>query len=121
MNSEQQYIDLYTQSSGIINAHSAPVMNALREQAFADFRRMGFPTRKVERYKYTDVAKLFEPDYGLNLNRLDIPVNPYDAFRCDVPNLSTSLYFVVNDSFYTRQRESSSTASAGWQPRSPSS
>lgn len=103
MNSEQQYIDLYTQSSGIINAHSAPVMNALREQAFADFRRMGFPTRKVERYKYTDVAKLFEPDYGLNLNRLDIPVNPYDAFRCDVPNLSTSLYFVVNDSFYTRQ------------------
>ena len=46
MNSEQQYIDLYTQSSGIINAHSAPVMNALREQAFADFRRMGFPTRK---------------------------------------------------------------------------
>ena len=64
---------------------------------------MGFPTRKVERYKYTDVAKLFEPDYGLNLNRFDIPVNPYDAFRCDVPNLSTSLYFVVNDSFYTRQ------------------
>lgn len=103
MNSEQQYIDLYTQCSGIINAHSAPVMNALREQAFVDFRRMGFPTRRVERYKYTDVAKLFEPDYGLNLNRLDIPVNPYDAFRCDVPNLSTSLYFVVNDSFYTRQ------------------
>ena len=100
MNSEQQYIDLYTQSSGIINAHSAPVMNALREQAFADFRRMGFPTRKVERYKYTDVAKLFEPDYGLNLNRLDIPVNPYDAFKCDVPNLSTQLYFVVNDMFY---------------------
>ena len=100
MNSEQQYIDLYTQSSGIINAHSTPVMNALREQAFADFRRRGFPTRKVERYKYTDVAKLFEPDYGLNLNRLDIPVNPYDAFRCDVPNLSTSLYFIVNDQFY---------------------
>ena len=128
MNSEQQYIDLYTQSSGIINAHSAPVMNALREQAFADFRRMGFPTRKVERYKYTDVAKLFEPDYGLNLNRLDIPVNPYDAFRCDVPNLSTSLYFVVTTASTPAScprpicpRESSSTASAGWQPRSPSS
>ena len=45
---------------------------------------------------------LFAPDYGLNLNRLEIPVNPYDAFRCDVPNLSTSLYFVVNDGFYTK-------------------
>jgi len=54
----------------------------------------------VERYKYTDMQKLFEPDYGLNLQRLPIPVNPYEAFRCDVPNLSTSLYFVVNDMFY---------------------
>jgi Fe-S cluster assembly protein SufD len=36
----------------------------------------------------------------LNLNRLQIPVDPYNAFRCDVPNLSTSLYFVVNDVFY---------------------
>jgi Fe-S cluster assembly protein SufD len=48
------------------------------------------------------MQKLFEPNYGLNINRLDIPVNPYDAFKCDVPNLSTSLYFVVNDAFYTK-------------------
>ena len=45
---------------------------------------------------------MFEPDYGLNLNRLDIPVDPYEAFRCDVPNLSTSLYFVLNDGFYDK-------------------
>ena len=56
----------------------------------------------MERYKYTDMAPLFAPDYGLNLNRLEIPVDPYEAFRCDVPNLSTSLYFVVNDAFYTK-------------------
>ena len=48
------------------------------------------------------MQKIFEPDYGLNLNRLEIPVNPYDVFKCDVPNLSTSLYFVVNDSFYDK-------------------
>ena len=78
-------------------------MNAQRDAAFARLSSNGgFPTRKVERYKYTDVDSLFAPDYGLNLNRLDIPVNPYDAFRCDVPNLSTSLYFVVNDAFYSK-------------------
>lgn len=86
----------------MIFEHSAPAMNALRDPAFEDFRRMGFPSQKVERYKYTDMQKLFEPDLGLNLNRLDIPVDPYAAFRCDVPNLSTSLYFVVNDGFYTK-------------------
>ena len=82
--------------------HSTEVMNAVRDQAFSDFQAQGFPTRKVERYKYTDMEKLFEPDYGLNLKRLDIPVNPYNAFKCDVPNLSTSLYFIVNDAFYSK-------------------
>ena len=80
--------------------HSSEVMNAERDAAYERFAASGFPTRKVERYKYTDIAKLFEPNYGLNLNRLTIPVDPYQAFRCDVPNLSTSLYFVVNDGFY---------------------
>ena len=100
MGSEQQYIDLYKQCRGIICEHSSDVMNAVRDEAFERFVASGFPTRKVERYKYTDIQKLFEPDYGLNLNRLQIPVDPYNAFRCDVPNLSTSLYFVVNDMFY---------------------
>lgn len=86
----------------MICGHSAAVMNSVRDKAFEDFCRLGFPSRRVERYKYTDIGRLMEPDYGLNLNRLDIPVNPYDAFRCDVPNLSTSLYFVINDAFYTK-------------------
>lgn len=100
MNSEQQYIELYEQARQIIHDHAPEVMNAVRDKAFEDFRRQGFPSKKVERYKYTDVQKLFEPDYGVNLSRLQIPVDPYEAFRCDVPNLSTSLYFVVNDMFY---------------------
>ena len=100
MGSEQQYIDLYKQCRTMIHEHSSDVMNAMRDEAFERFASSGFPSRKVERYKYTDMQKLFEPDYGLNLNRLTIPVDPYNAFRCDVPNLSTSLYFVVNDVFY---------------------
>ena len=104
MEAEKQYIDLFKQCRQMICEHSSDVMNAQRDAAFERFAKNGFPTRKVERYKYTDMGKLFEPDYGLNLNRLDIPVNPYDAFRCDVPNLSTSLYFVVNDGFYTKSQ-----------------
>ena len=100
MKVEQQYIDLFSQCEAMICRHSTEVMNAPRAQAFSDFERLGFPTTKEEKYKYTDAAKLFAPDYGLNLNRLDIPVNPYEVFKCDVPNMSTALYFVVNDAFY---------------------
>ena len=100
MQSEQQYIELYEQVRELICSHAPEAMNAVRDEAFEDFRRLGFPSKKVERYKYTDMQKLFAPDYGVNLNRLQIPINPYESFRCDVPNLSTSLYFVVNDMFY---------------------
>ena len=99
---EQQYIDIYNETREAICQHSAEPMNVLRDGAFDDFKRLGFPTRKVERYKYTDVAQYFEPNYGLNLSRLEIPVDPYKAFRCDVPNLSTSLYFLVNDAFFDK-------------------
>ena len=100
MASEQQYIELYAQARQMIFDHAPEAMNAVRDEAFEHFRRQGFPSKKVERYKYTDIQKLFEPDYGVNLGRIQIPVDPYEAFRCDVPNLSTSLYFVVNDMFY---------------------
>ena len=102
MQSEKQYIDLYGECRDMLRKHSCEVMNAVRDEAFENFKRLGFPTKNVERYKYTDIPSLFEPDYGLNINRLEIPVDPYKAFKCDVPNLSTSLYFVVNDSFYDK-------------------
>lgn len=102
MASEQQYIELYEQARQLICEHSSDAMNVVRDEAYNDFRRQGFPSQKVERYKYTDIAALFAPNYGLNLKRLQIPVDPYKAFRCDVPNLSTSLYFMVNDAFFNK-------------------
>ena len=54
---EQQYIDLYNETRQVICEHSAEPMNAVRDAAFEDFKRLGFPTRKIERYKYTDVAQ----------------------------------------------------------------
>ena len=100
MSVEQQYIDIFSQHEALICRHCAEALNAPRAAAFAAFERLGFPTNRQEKYKYTDVSKFFEPDYGMNLNRLQVPVNPYDVFKCDVPNMSTALYFVVNDTFY---------------------
>lgn len=106
MKPEQQYIDLFTQAEAMICRHSADVLNAPRAAAFAHFQQLGFPSSKNEDYKYSDMGKLFAPDYGLNLNRLSIPVNPNEVFKCDVPNMSTSLFFVLNDSFYSENATS---------------
>ena len=102
----KQYLDLYEKANNLLCQHSAPLINEARAQAYrlltGENATPHFPTRRDEAYRYTDVADAFAPDYGLNLARIDIPVNPYEAFRCDVPNLSTSVFFVINDAFHTR-------------------
>jgi len=100
MGIEQQYIDLFVQHKAEICRQSTPAMNELRDKAFDDFQKLGFPTNKLERYRRTNIAEYFEPDYGMNINRVNIPVTTDDVFKCDVPNMSTSLYFVLNDMFY---------------------
>jgi len=96
----RQYIDLFTEHEALLRENSPSFMNGMRQKALKDFASNGFPSLKDEDYRHTDVAKAFAPDYGLNLQRIKIPVNPFEAFGCDVPNLSTQLFFMVNDSFY---------------------
>ncbi|OAV68893.1 FeS cluster assembly protein sufD [Bacteroidales bacterium Barb6XT] len=103
MTPEQQYIDLFTRHEETICRHASPVMNALRANALSCFKQSGFPVIGSEDYTHTDVGQAFAPDCGVNINRLAFAVNPYDVFRCDVPNLSTALYFMVNDAFYDKE------------------
>jgi len=98
---EQQYIDLYKQHKTLINNNSATVLNSKRDEFFALFEKLGFPTSRLEKYLYSDLREPLSVNYGLNINRLHIPVNPQEVFQCDVPGVSSHLYFVVNDQFYS--------------------
>ncbi|MDR2534389.1 MAG: Fe-S cluster assembly protein SufD [Tannerellaceae bacterium] len=104
MKTEQEYIDLFTHNESLIAQHSSTLMNTHRPEAFASFKRLGFPPARSEDYSCTDVVKAFSPNFGLNINQINIPVNPYNVFRCNVPHLSSALYFTINDSFYSQQQ-----------------
>lgn len=105
MSNRKEYIDLFRQYRAKLEAPCAPGLNAPREQALQDFERLGFPAYGSEDYQRTDVESAFGHDYGLNLKRLNVAaVEPEKIFHCDVPSLSTSLYFLVNDSFYEHHK-----------------
>jgi Fe-S cluster assembly protein SufD len=95
-----EYINLYHEYHETIKKHSSALMNTNRDSYFALFEQLGFPTSKLENYKYSDFTDALSVDYGLNINRLNIPVNPYEVFKCDVPGIHSFLYFVLNDGFY---------------------
>ena len=63
-----QYIELFRTERALLDSHSPALLNAHRDEAAEAFMCLGFPSRKVERYRYTDVAEAFAPNYGLKLD-----------------------------------------------------
>ncbi len=105
---EQQYIDLFEQYRSDLDANSVEGLNRHRDEAFATFKQVGFPSSKIEDYKHSNIVRLFDADLGLNIRNIPISVDPYEAFKCDVPNLNTHTYFLINDRYYDniKQKES---------------
>ncbi len=100
MGSIDQYLDLYKENRDAINAHSSDVLNGFREVAFKAIGESQLPKRGAESYEKTSIDEMFAHDYGVNINRMNIPVNVAASFKCDVPNMSTWMSFIVNDMFH---------------------
>lgn len=99
-NSLRQYIELYDANRTAIDAGcGAPLLNSLRPAARAALEHAHLPRRGDEGYERTSPSDMLAPDYGLNIGRLQLPVDVTTSFRCDIPAVSTLMAFVVNDTF----------------------
>lgn len=98
-NSLRQYIDLYKAHRAEIDSHSAHVLNSRREEACRILETMKLPRYGSENYEVTDLPAILSHDYGVNIRRVSLPVNPAESFHCGVPRMSTSLFMLVNDRF----------------------
>ncbi|MCM1336067.1 MAG: Fe-S cluster assembly protein SufD [Candidatus Amulumruptor caecigallinarius] len=99
MSSLKQYIDLYRDNAALIDRGSAPLLNALRPAALRTLQGSRLPDTCDERSRHTSVERMFAPDYGVNIGRVNIPVDIAAAFACNLPHLSPWLGVVVNDFF----------------------
>lgn len=100
MSALSQYIKLYDDHKAVIDARSALLLNSLRNEARDKFAHDDtLPRKGSEGYEKTSLDDMFAPDFGVNINRVNIPVDVSLSFKCDVPNLSTIMAFVVNDTF----------------------
>ncbi len=80
-----------------MKSHSCATMNAVRDEAFSLFSSKGFPSRKTEEYRYTDVAADFSHDYGISLAALQVEGLPY-CHRIDgAPSEALAYYNGIAD------------------------
>lgn len=80
MEATKQYIEFFGDVRDVLASRSCPEMNACREAALQTFSRQGFPSPKVERYRYAKVEADFSPNYGIALAPLGGQLPPH-CFR----------------------------------------
>lgn len=94
-----QYLDIYSQHKDLICDKSAFGFNALRQKAYESLSVEGLPKKGSENYEVVDIPSMLAPDYGLNIGRIPLDVNVREAFKCGLPQLASSLFFLLNDSW----------------------
>jgi Fe-S cluster assembly protein SufD len=96
ISTKEELIDLYIDNLDLITENSADTLNHERQSALEDFKLLGFPSSKSEKYKYMKVEPLFRSDYEKYFTPRRISFNVDDIFRCDIPSLDTHLALVLN-------------------------
>ena len=97
MNALTQYIELYKDNLQLVNNGSCDVMNRLRHDALNILENMTLPKKGSENYETIDLQAILQPDFGVNLGRVNIDVNAAAPFHCGVPNMTPALFFFRND------------------------
>lgn len=97
MSALKQYLDLFGQVKDRIDAHSAPVLNALRPRAAQVLSTASLPRMGADNYENCDLKAMLEPDYGINIDDVNMNVKPENTFRCDMPMTGESPVVCLND------------------------
>jgi len=97
MEAIKQYIDFFEEVRETLRSRSCDEMNVCREEALRTFSAQGFPSPKVERYRYAKVEADFSPNYGIALTPLNGELPPYCFRIADADPRVRTLYNDVAD------------------------
>jgi len=61
-------------------------LGGLRQSALQEFRNLGFPTRRQENWKYTDVRKLCKHEFRINDDVIDLPAGRIESLPIARPD-----------------------------------
>jgi FeS assembly protein SufD len=82
----QHYKTLFSEIASQLPGHQLEFIRHRRETALAEFIETGFPTKKIETWRYTPLRKLIETPFSLNVH----PVTPTEKLLA--PLLESNSY-----------------------------
>jgi Fe-S cluster assembly protein SufD len=108
MNPDLKIADYANVYSGLFNAHrkeifasSPDYINQIRLEALESFKKLRFPKKKDENYKYTFLEDQFKNEFTHAFHPKMIEFDIKEIFHCDIPELDTEVVLVLNGFFFS--------------------
>jgi Fe-S cluster assembly protein SufD len=95
--SKDWYVSQFEKLENSINGESKSELHKIRKDAIELFKEIGFPTKKVEDWKYTSVAPILNYDFTPAVSNPKISESDLAKFK--VKGLSSTLLVFINGKF----------------------
>lgn len=96
---KNKLIKLFEDSHDQIMGNSSCAIHELRQRAFEAFKNNGFPNKKLENWRFTDLESLYRDDYEFNFETKFRKIDVNKIFSCDVYDLDTYCVTLINGWF----------------------
>lgn len=96
---KDQLLELYEIHLTDIKGHATPLVNRLRKNAYAVFAELGFPTKDMESWRFTDLEPLLQTEFFFDFSNQSRSLEVESIFTCDVYDLDTFSITLLNGWF----------------------
>ena len=99
---QDRIIKYFDEHQKTLLKNDPPLVSQRRLDAFNAFKAQGFPTKKLESWKNTDIISVLQDDYKCSPEPASKKVNVETFFRCNIPELDTLMINTLNGYYIYR-------------------
>ena len=88
MGAIDQYLELWRNNRDLLESKSSEILNSHRQEAAESLLSRPLPGVKDENYSHTNLESILSPDFGINIGRVRISVNPDSYTTLTLPTNS---------------------------------
>ena len=96
--------DLFEKNKSKIFRNDPSAVTKLREEAIETFKRLDFPTPKMEAWKNTDLKKILNREFSFYFEPIEEKIDIEKVFQCEVPDFDTHIISLYNGWYIYRDK-----------------
>lgn len=109
---ELSLLNKISENNNTTNSFHSKVLNS-RIQGKENFEKTGLPTTKLEKWRSTDLKKIYEQEFKIGDDKPVFDKGINEIFHCSVHGFNTNVFALLNGWYYSSEEEELQTMDDG--------